>query len=108
MPLNTANLYFIPTEFLGANVFDDRPFIVMTYMKNGNARDYVHQHPDCNCLEIVCSPLSLSIDFDDPFITVSQIHHMGIGLVYLHSNNIIHGGLKAVLSLIFHFSVYET
>lgn len=29
----------IVLEFLGANEFDDRPFIVMPYMKNGNARD---------------------------------------------------------------------
>ena len=40
-------------EFLGANVFDDRPFIVMPFLKNGNARDYVHTHPDCNRVLIV-------------------------------------------------------
>jgi hypothetical protein len=40
-------------EFLGANVFDDRPFIVMPYLKNGNARDYVNDHPDCNRTLIV-------------------------------------------------------
>jgi hypothetical protein len=32
---------------------DDRPFIVMPYMKNGNARQYVQQHPECNRLQIV-------------------------------------------------------
>jgi hypothetical protein len=40
-------------EFLGANEFDNRPFIVMPYLKNGNARDYVLRYPDCDRLQIV-------------------------------------------------------
>ena len=40
-------------EFLGANEFDNRPFIVMPYMKNGNARNYAQANPDCNRLQIV-------------------------------------------------------
>ena len=40
-------------EFLGANEFDDRPFLVMPYMKNGNARDYVQAHPECDRVQIV-------------------------------------------------------
>jgi hypothetical protein len=43
----------ILTEFLGANETDDRPFIVMPYLKNGNVRDYVQNHPDCDRLQIV-------------------------------------------------------
>jgi hypothetical protein len=41
------------SEFLGANELDDRPFIVMPYMQNGNARDYVQRHPNCDRLKIV-------------------------------------------------------
>jgi hypothetical protein len=43
------------TEFLGASQWDDKPgpFIVMQYLHNGNARDYVREHPDCNRLMIV-------------------------------------------------------
>ena len=40
-------------EFLGANELDDKPFIVMPYLKNGNARDYVQKHPNCDRLRIV-------------------------------------------------------
>ena len=40
-------------EFLGANEFDDRPFVVMPYLENGNARDYVRSHPECDRLRIV-------------------------------------------------------
>lgn len=43
-----------PAAFLGVNEWDDMPFIVMLYMKNGNARDYVEAHPACNRLWIVC------------------------------------------------------
>jgi hypothetical protein len=35
-------------EFLGANLLDGKPFIVMPFLKNGNARDYIHNHPACN------------------------------------------------------------
>jgi hypothetical protein len=40
-------------EFFGANDIDDRPFIVMPYLKNGNARNYNLEHPDCDRLQIV-------------------------------------------------------
>jgi hypothetical protein len=40
-------------EFLGANVFDERPFIVMPLLKNGNARHYVREHPYCDILKFV-------------------------------------------------------
>jgi len=51
-------------QFLGANELDDRPFIVMPYLKNGNARDYVEGHPSCDRLQI--------------------LHHISLGLAYLH------------------------
>ena len=40
-------------EFLGANILDDKPFIVMPFLKNGNARDYIYEHPECNRAKIV-------------------------------------------------------
>jgi hypothetical protein len=40
-------------QFLGANEWDERPFIVMPYLQNGNARDYVRDHPDCDRLRMV-------------------------------------------------------
>lgn len=40
-------------EFLGANVLDERPFIVMPYLPNGNAKEYVNTHPECDRLRLV-------------------------------------------------------
>jgi len=40
-------------EFLGANVLDDKPFIVMPYMKNGNVRQYLKLHPTYDRLKLV-------------------------------------------------------
>jgi len=67
-------------QFLGANELDDKPFIVMPYLKNGNAHDYVQSHPDCERLRI--------------------FQHISLGLVYLHSRRIVHGDLKALNVLI--------
>ena len=52
---------FLPQEFLGANVLDDKPFIVMPLMENGNARDYIDRNPTCDrqrmvsCIYIPCT-----------------------------------------------------
>lgn len=48
-------LPLIHSEFLGANVLDERPFILMPYLKNGNARDYLNHHPYSDRQTIVCS-----------------------------------------------------
>jgi hypothetical protein len=41
-------------EFIGANVLDQHPFIVMPLLKNGNARDYVPAHRDFDIIRLVC------------------------------------------------------
>ena len=48
----TSNQYLV--EFLGANILDEKPFIVMPYLANGNARDYLQKHPNADRLQIVC------------------------------------------------------
>lgn len=55
-------------EFLGANVLDERPFIVMPYLKNGNARTYLEEHPNCDRLLIVGEPSACVIHM------ISNIH----------------------------------
>jgi len=40
-------------EFLGANILDDKPFILMPFMRNGNVRDYIECNPDCDRQKIV-------------------------------------------------------
>ena len=86
-------------EFLGANVLDDKPFIVMPYLKHGNAREYLLQHPNSDRLQIV------SISNICIFVLTGyeheplQLHDISLGLVYLHSHHIVHGDLKAVCFL---------
>jgi serine/threonine protein kinase len=87
-----ANLYLL--EFLGANILDDKPFIVMPYLKHGNVRAYLKAHPDDNRLQIVCLPMIP--DWELVFIFHMQLHGISLGLVYLHSYQIVHGDLKAV------------
>ncbi|KAF7971719.1 hypothetical protein HWV62_20085 [Athelia sp. TMB] len=66
--------------FLGANVLDENPFIVMPYMKNGNARNYLASHQDCDRNKL--------------------LHGASLGLVYLHEREVIHGDIKATNILI--------
>ena len=40
-------------EFLGANILDDQPILVMPLIEGGNMRDYMDYHSDCNRLKIV-------------------------------------------------------
>ena len=41
------------SEFLGANVPDNKPFIVTRYLQDGNVRFYVEKNPDCDRLKLV-------------------------------------------------------
>ncbi|KAJ7270812.1 kinase-like protein, partial [Mycena rebaudengoi] len=66
-------------QFLGANTFDDRPFVVMPYMPN-NARQFLRKQPD----------------FDQLYI----LRDMSLGLEYLHSRKICHGDLKGINVLV--------
>ncbi|KAJ7080451.1 WD40-repeat-containing domain protein [Mycena epipterygia] len=66
--------------FLGANHLDDRPFIVMPYMRHGNAREFLQKNPNHTPLPI--------------------LRNAALGLLYLHSKNVVHGDLKAANILI--------
>ena len=81
-------------EFFSANELDDRPFIVMPYLRNGNVRDYIRARPGCDRLGIVY--LTSFVEIFTVLIISTQIHHICLGLVYLHSQSIIHGDLKGV------------
>jgi serine/threonine protein kinase len=83
----------ILAEFLGANTLDDRPFIVMPYMKNGNARQYITTCLECNHLRLVSWPYQCCKILFDVRI---QLRGIALGLSYLHSRKVVHGDLKAV------------
>ena len=104
VPLHNCSNSVLCSEFLGVNELDNRPFIVMPYLKNGNAQDYVQSHPDCDLLPIVRTFFPLSRPC---LIHILQVHHILLGLVYLHSRKAVHGDLKAVnvfdrLFIVFH------
>jgi hypothetical protein len=42
---------------MSANVVDEPPFIVMPYMRHGNAKDYILDHPEFNRPQMVLSEL---------------------------------------------------
>ncbi|KAF9055624.1 kinase-like domain-containing protein [Panaeolus papilionaceus] len=67
-------------QFLGANILDDDPFIVMPLVPNGNIRSFIRKHPNSDRLKF--------------------IYHISLGLVYLHSKGVVHGDLKGVNVLI--------
>jgi serine/threonine protein kinase len=50
-----------PAAFFGANDFDDTPFIVMRYMPNGNAREFLQKIPTYNRLNIVTLPGDITV-----------------------------------------------
>ncbi|PPR08181.1 hypothetical protein CVT24_001531 [Panaeolus cyanescens] len=67
-------------QFLGANILDNTPFIVMPLIENGNIRTYIQKHPNCDRLKFS--------------------YHISLGLVYLHSKKVLHGDLKGVNVLV--------
>ena len=66
----------------------------MPYLKNGNCRDYIKQHPNADRLHIVRGfgmPVLSKYD-----LKPTQLYDISLGLVHLHSHQIVHGDLKGV------------
>ena len=70
--------------------------MVMPYMRKGNVREYLEANPNIDRLKIVrlFYPPSLAA-FTDA-LGYSQLHDISLGLVHLHSQQIVHGDIKAV------------
>ncbi|KZP06139.1 kinase-like protein [Athelia psychrophila] len=87
-------------EFFAANVSDAEPFIVMAYMKNGNARDYLKSHPASDRIKMA-RRVSLRHRATAATISLSlQLHDASLGLSHLHESGITHGDIKAANILI--------
>ena len=70
----------------------------MPYLKNGNCRDYLQEHPNGDRLQIVRSTNILAWSHYD---AMHQLYDISLGLVHLHSIRIVHGDLKGVSSLMY-------
>ncbi|KAJ7727518.1 kinase-like protein, partial [Mycena maculata] len=66
-------------QFLGANTFDETPFLVMPYVPY-NARQFLQQQPT----------------FDPVYI----LRDVSLGLQFLHSRKICHGDIKGINILV--------
>ena len=67
----------------------------MPLLSKGSARDYVQAHPKCNRVRLVseiCRTSLLTLELT----LFLELHDISLGLVYLHSQNVTHGDLKAV------------
>ncbi|KAJ7180564.1 kinase-like domain-containing protein, partial [Mycena filopes] len=61
--------------FLGAAPFEQPAFVVSPFCANGNALDYLAKNPHADKMQI--------------------LYDIGRGMEYLHSQNVVHGDLKA-------------
>ncbi|KDR78042.1 hypothetical protein GALMADRAFT_64705, partial [Galerina marginata CBS 339.88] len=66
--------------FIGANLSTDYPFFVTPFLQNSNVMNYIHDHPRCDLTKI--------------------LHEASLGLEYLHSQQFVHGNVKATNILI--------
>ena len=69
--------------------------MVSDWMMNGNINDFVKAHSDVNRLELV----GLSSGTSLPLLTIGltiQLADVAKGLIYIHSQGMIHGDLKGV------------
>lgn len=89
--------------FLGANVRDGHPFLLMPLCMHGNALQFLSNNPDVDRIRIV----SLERAHYHSLLTISCTHFLcklrdvAAGLYYLHfrPTPIIHGDLKAVSTI---------
>jgi len=70
-----------------------QPFLVSKYCANGNVMDFICEYPEVNRLLIVGNARHPVFSILTPSC---QLHQVSSGMMYLHSQSIIHADLKAV------------
>src|SRR5436190_10589333 len=68
----------------------------MPYHENGNALQYIRKNPNCVRDKIVSVCCEWTTNDNKMLKYSTQLHHITLGLVYLHSQGVVHGDLKAV------------
>ena len=80
---------------LGVLMSENRFAMVSEWMSNGNINEFVKAHPKVNRLQLVRPPFATLLSpFRQP--KFPQLKGIAIGLIYLHSNGMVHGDLKGV------------
>ena len=89
---------------IGALMSEDWFAMVSEWMSNGNINQFVKAHPKVNRLRLVRPPFaSLHPSFRQ--LKSLQLEGVAKGLIYLHSNEMVHGDIKGV-SFRFFESIY--
>jgi hypothetical protein len=76
--------------------FSDQPFIISPLCTSRNALIYIHANPNADRVRVVGSSSLLFLVQSKLIISLSQLHDISLGMIYLHALGVIHGDLKAV------------
>jgi len=69
--------------------------MISDWMVNGNINDFVKAHPDANRLELVSLSFRVSL-FSLMVESFIELEGVARGLIYIHSQGMVHGDLKGV------------
>jgi len=82
---------------LGATMTGVQFIMVSEWMTNGNISEFVKAYPGADRIRLVGFPSEvLPSQFSSITAQLSQLNDVGVGLDYLHSQEMAHGDLKGV------------
>ena len=80
---------------IGVSMSENRFAMVSEWMPNGNINKFVKAHPEVNRFRLV-RPRSATLLPSFRQLKIPQLADVAKGLIYLHSNGMVHGDLKSV------------